>query len=71
MSFRERQREGEDELGQRRAEPGAARSDAHRHLGRVRREGEDFLGAGAEAIRRALSEDSEAFLDAVTQEGGQ
>ena len=70
MSFRERQREPEEGPRQG-ADPGDEHSDANRHLGRVRREGEDILGAGAEAIRRALSEDSEAFLQAVTQEGGQ
>ena len=33
--------------------------------------GQDFLAAGDEAIRRALSGDSEAFLRANRQRGGQ
>ncbi len=41
------------------------------NLGELRRAGEDLLAAGDEAIRRALSGDSEAFLRANRQEGGQ
>ena len=37
----------------------------------LRRAGEEFLAAGDEAIRRALSGDSEAFLRANRQQGGQ
>jgi len=37
----------------------------------LRLEGEAFLAAGDEAIRRALSGDSEAFLRANRQQGGQ
>ena len=33
--------------------------------------GEEFLAAGDEAIRRALSGDSEAFLRANRQKGGE
>lgn len=40
-------------------------------LGELRRAGENLLAAGDEAIRRALSGDSEAFLRANRQEGGQ
>ena len=40
-------------------------------LDRLRSAGEDFLAAGDEAIRRALSGDSEAFLQANRQRGGQ
>jgi hypothetical protein len=40
-------------------------------LDELRRAGEDLLAAGEEAIRRALSADSEAFLRANRQEGGQ
>jgi hypothetical protein len=41
------------------------------NLGELRRAGEDLLAAGDEAIRRALSGDSEAFLRANRQQGGQ
>lgn len=40
-------------------------------LNELRRAGEDLLAAGDEAIRRALSGDSEAFLRANRQQGGQ
>jgi hypothetical protein len=40
-------------------------------LDRVRREGEALLRAGDEAIRRGLSGDSERFLTASRQQGGQ
>ncbi|MGQ0701886.1 MAG: hypothetical protein ACT4PM_01985 [Gemmatimonadales bacterium] len=41
------------------------------HLGELHRAGDDLLAAGDEAIRRALSGDSEAFLRANRQKGGQ
>lgn len=41
------------------------------NLDELRRAGEDLLEAGDEAIRRALSGDSEAFLRANRQQGGQ
>ena len=40
-------------------------------LEELRRAGEELLAAGDDAIRRALSADSEAFLRANRQEGGQ
>ncbi len=40
-------------------------------LSRLRRQGEDFLAAGDEAIDRALSGNSEAFITANRQHGGQ
>jgi hypothetical protein len=40
-------------------------------LGRVRREAEALLRAGDEAISRGLSGDSEGFLSAGRQQGGQ
>lgn len=40
-------------------------------LDRLRAAGEGFLAAGDEAIRRALSGDSEAFLRANRQRGGE
>ncbi len=41
------------------------------NLGELHRAGDDLLAAGDEAIRRALSGDSEAFLRANRQRGGQ
>jgi hypothetical protein len=40
-------------------------------LDALRRAGDDLLAAGDEAIRRVLSGDSEAFLRANRQEGGE
>lgn len=51
--------------------PGAGDDDAGAGLESARRAGEEFLSAGDEAIRRALSGDSEQFLRAVRQTGGQ
>ena len=45
--------------------------DGNESLERTRRAGQDFLAAGDEAIRRALSGDSERFLRDVRQTGGQ
>ena len=41
------------------------------NLGELHRAGEDLLAAGDEAIRQALSGDSDAFLRANRQKGGQ
>lgn len=66
MSERERRRD---------SETGSAGGDgapaSGGNLGELRRAGEDLLAAGDEAIRRALSSDSEGFLRANRQEGGQ
>ena len=40
-------------------------------LEQIRQTANEFLAAGDEAIRRALSGDSEAFLRANRQQGGQ
>jgi hypothetical protein len=40
-------------------------------LERIRRTANEFLSAGDDAIRRALSADSEEFLRANRQHGGQ
>ena len=40
-------------------------------LERIRQTANEFLSAGEEAIRRALSDDSEEFLRANRQHGGQ
>ena len=41
------------------------------NLERIRQAANEFLDAGDEAIRRALSRDSEEFLRANRQRGGQ
>lgn len=68
MRFRGRREERDD---RQRSGSGPTGSDGANTGGDLRRVGEGFLAAGSEAIRRALSDDSEAFLDAVQQEGGQ
>ena len=40
-------------------------------LDAARNAGQEFLRAGQDAIRRALSGNSQAFLDANRQQGGQ
>jgi len=65
MEPRERS-DREDRERQRPADPGDPGG-----LEDLRLEGEAFLAAGDEAIRRALSGDSEAFLRANRQQGGQ
>jgi hypothetical protein len=66
MTFRERSSDIRQE---------APRTDAGGPAGgdlsRTRQAGEAFLRAGDEAIRRALSGNSEAFLAAARQQGGQ
>ncbi len=54
-------------------EPGgpAAGPQQNEGLERVRRAGADFLSAGDDAIERALSGNSERFLQEVRQTGGQ
>jgi hypothetical protein len=58
-----------DETGPSPSEGDAASGGGN--LGELRRAGEDLLSAGDEAIRRALSGNSEAFLRANRQEGGE
>lgn len=41
------------------------------NLSQLRLAGEELLAAGADAISRTLSSDSEAFLAATKQQGGQ
>ena len=49
----------------------SAGPEADEELARLRQTGEEFLRAGDEAIRRALSRDSTEFLAAARQLGGQ
>ena len=66
MDPRERQRgDSESPPG------GAGDGDSYDALHNARAAGERLLAAGDEAIRRALSGDSEAFLRANRQRGGE
>lgn len=64
MDRRERQR---DPLPAPEAESVAGNGN----LGSIRREGEELLSAGDSIIRNTLSADSEAFLRASRQQGGE
>ena len=66
MSPRERRKEHPDEAG-RDPQPSHPTSN----LDAVRQAGQQFLAAADEAIARALSGDSEAFLRASRQQGGE
>jgi hypothetical protein len=65
MESRERNNEGMP------GGPGGGAADDAGDLDRRRADGERFLAAGDAAIRRALSGDSEAFLRANRQRGGE
>ena len=65
MRTRHRRDDEREELGAPGAEPPAGGAAA------LRTEGRGFLAAGDEAIRRALSRNSEEFLAASRQRGGQ
>lgn len=68
MRFRERRdEEREPQPGQ----PATGPSPARGNLTRLRVRGEGLLAAGADAINRTLSGDSEAFNTATRQQGGQ
>ena len=53
------------------APPSSGTGDEGESLEQIRRTANEFLSAGEEAIRRALSDDSEVFLRANRQQGGQ
>ena len=65
MEPRERQRDVP------RSGPGAGGEGSSDSLEQLRASGERMLAAGDDAIRRALSGDSEAFLRANRQRGGE
>ena len=67
MQFQQRIRD-DCERDQPTAPAGAAPGD---NLAQLKLAGEALLAAGADAINRALSSDSEKFLEANTQQGGQ
>jgi hypothetical protein len=64
MRFLNRNREPEQQ------QP-APENPAGGNLAQLRLAGEELLAAGADAITRTLSTDSEAFLAATKQQGGQ
>ena len=64
-----RERTEDDRVRADQPSPDDGSSDAN--LRQVRLAGQSLLAAGADAIQRALSGDSERFLQATRQEGGQ
>ena len=64
--FQRMRDEGEGQPGGQPAENAAGGQ-----LEELRLAGEEFLAAGADAISRTLSGDSEAFLASTKQQGGQ
>jgi len=68
MRFRER---STDERHRQHAQPAASGDPAGDDINRMREAGEAFLRAGDDAINRALSGNSEAFLAAGRQQGGE
>jgi hypothetical protein len=71
MRFRDRQNEL-SELGLRNTgPPDASTGPAPGNLNAIRQAGEALLDAGDDAIDRALSGNSEEFLAASRQQGGQ
>jgi hypothetical protein len=67
MRFRERHHEDRDQ----RHDPGVPGGPEGGGLGPMRQAGESLFHAADDAITRALSGDSQAFLNATRQEGGQ
>ena len=67
MIFRERTED--DRVRADQNAPDASPNDAN--LRRMRLAGQSFLAAGADAIQKALSGDSERFLSDTRQQGGQ
>ena len=67
--MRQRERVSDDNDLEQPDTPSEGRAAAS--LQNVRLEGEALLAAGADAIERALSGDSEKFLRATQQQGGQ
>ena len=70
MKFRQIFGDDRPHASQEPAEP-AVEVPAEADLSLLRQVGDRFLAAGDEAISRALSSDSERFLSANRQQGGQ
>jgi hypothetical protein len=68
MRFREHQRD--ESHGEEPPNPSGS-TPSGLNLGRLREAGERLLQSSDDAINQALSQDSEAFLTANLQEGGQ
>ena len=67
--MRLRERTDEDRVRSGQNPPDGGTNDAN--LNRLRLAGQDLLTAGADAIQKALSGNSERFLAATRQQGGQ
>ena len=67
----ERERTEQNNMVQSSEEPSCEAGNEGGSLERIRETANEFLAAGDEAIRRALSGDSEGFLRANRQRGGQ
>jgi len=67
--MRLRERTEDDRVRHDQDPPDDGSSDAN--LRRMRLAGQGLLAAGADAIQKALSGDSESFLAATRQQGGQ
>jgi len=67
MQFRERRSEDRDQ----RQAPSVPGGPEGGNLNQMRQTGESFFQAADDTITRALSGDSQAFLNAARQEGGQ
>jgi hypothetical protein len=68
MRFRERSHDDEE---RQQHQPDGSGGSPGEGLAHMRQAGEDFLRAGDDAINRALSGNSEAFLAANRQQGGE
>lgn len=66
-----RLRERTDEDRTREAGVPSSDGEGDANLARVRLAGQSLLAAGADAIQKALSGNSESFLAATRQQGGQ
>jgi hypothetical protein len=60
---KQRQREGKPSSG--------SDEDKGSNMDKIKQAGDDLLAAGDEAIKRALSGNSEAFLKSTRQSGGE
>ncbi|MFY9555512.1 MAG: hypothetical protein WAV47_12440 [Blastocatellia bacterium] len=66
-----RERSDECERDREDIEEGPDPSSGNQNLSRMRLAGQELLAAGADAIQKALSGNSESFLKATRQQGGE
>jgi hypothetical protein len=67
----ERERIGQNDIVKPSEDESSAAGNEGESLEHIRQTANEFLDAGDDAIRRALSRDSEEFLRANRQQGGQ